>query len=263
LQQQINSPVERHHWFDDVGLHIRFSAVLQGGGIRGLFFPGHFYGLRKLGVDKINAFAGASAGSLVAVGLWSGLSPHKLLRELTKRSGVAGLLFAIMSPADIGTVIFRAIIACVVLLLNVAITIFWIILCKSRSCKEVAPVLTFHTGCSGERLESFINDIIIAGLEARSFRREYVEHTLQKDIRRNHITFEDIIRLTNWTRFVSGISSKDDPDLDLVRQAYGDITEVLERADFSLHDAYGLPRNDIIDLTFCIHLHSRRDRQDL
>src|SRR5262249_38283866 len=89
------------YWSDRVALRLRFAAVLQGGGIRGLFFPGHIVGLFRSGIGKVFAFGGASAGALVAVGIWAGLHPAEFNRFLESRCGRLGLVRSMFSISDL------------------------------------------------------------------------------------------------------------------------------------------------------------------
>src|ERR1700719_110097 len=74
------------YWNPAVALRLRAAVVFKGGGIRGLFFPGHIIGLKKKGVEKVLLYAGTSAGALVAVGMWAGLSPERLQDFLRERA---------------------------------------------------------------------------------------------------------------------------------------------------------------------------------
>src|SRR5687768_13833847 len=95
-----NTPPNHYYWNPSLPLRLRASVVFQGGGIRGLFFPGHLVGLKRKGIEKIVLYAGTSAGALVAVGVWAGLSPDSLHLFLKRKSRFL-LGSAIISVCDV------------------------------------------------------------------------------------------------------------------------------------------------------------------
>src|SRR5262249_23729499 len=105
-------------YWGDSALRFRFAAVLQGGGIRGLFFPGHMVGLVRRGVGKIFVSAGASPRALVAIGIWAGLPPNELKPFLSSRCGRFGLATSMFSVWDAFVVIWTWAMTAVVLVVN-------------------------------------------------------------------------------------------------------------------------------------------------
>lgn len=239
--------IQRHSWYENVALRLRFTAVFQGGGIRGLFFPGHVFGLLKKGVSKIGAYSGASAGALIAVGLWSGLYPHRILDELKDRSGLFGLFWSIVSPFDLLTLIFGVFVFLLVESLNLLLFLIWRVLFLHRLLKKNAPAISKYYGCRGLRFEKLINDIILSGLGDRAIHKRFIVDVTGKDPYKEYLTFKDILQITYWTRLVSSITGPSGDDFEAVKKTYPHFD--FENAIFSFneYDRSGNQKNDILD----------------
>ena len=235
------------YWNPNISLRVRAAVVFKGGGIRGLFFPGHIIGLKKKGVEKIVLYAGTSAGALVAVGMWAGLHPERL-HDFMKRKSKFRLGFALFSWTD--PFVWTASIAAMIALWLVRILakpFVWIIQIF-RPTFQFQPQLA--PGCGGTKFERVINEIIIEGLRDRGLHEELIQDFFRTDFRHFRPSFGDIWELVEWVRLITAIQSADDPDFEKVRRAYPRIVERIKEIQFYKNEHDGRTRNNIFDLIY-------------
>jgi hypothetical protein len=194
------------YWAPNAKFGISAAAVFQGGGIRGLFFPGHITGLRQKGIDPF-VYAGASAGTLVAVGIWSGLTAHDLNDFLRVRCGRIGLASALFSKAELASLVLSWGRVCLMAPANLLLRL-------------VSKRIETFPGCNGDVLEQLIDEMILQGLHQRGIHGELIKDLFAVDPENFHPTFRDIGRLVNWIRVVTEIRSPDDPNLQPVLKVY-------------------------------------------
>ncbi|MCW2285442.1 patatin-like phospholipase family protein [Rhodoblastus acidophilus] len=213
------------HWKPDPNFILRAALVFQGGGIRGLFFPGHVVGLSRNRVDKIIALGGASAGALVAIGLWSGLGPRELIEFIKSRSNrFFGLFPAMLSLGDfLHLVVSYILILPAVLIANTTLSLVgWVIntfciVSFGSNNNFRSPSLNANLGCPGVKFERFINDMVWYGLERRHIHKDLV-HDIHPDAK--HLTLRQIAEVVVWIRTVNAISSFEHNDFQLALDGY-------------------------------------------
>ncbi len=268
-------------WASNVPLRFRFAAVFQGGGIRGLFFPGHLVGLVRRGIEKIFVYAGASAGALIAVGIWAGLRPDELNTFLVSRCGYFGLVRSIFSVGDLFAIVATWIWAILLVSINFVLRIlvfFWVpgIL---LACALLVPMnlglafflvlgivwlfypqlfklrphfwLECYPGCAGKKFERLINDMILAGLERRGIHPKLIEDL---NDRKGEFwpTFRDIWRLSHWVRLVNGVTGLEHPDYERVEVFYPELKEKRNELRFT-SDPYS--SNNVWQLVYGVSTH--------
>jgi predicted acylesterase/phospholipase RssA len=240
------------YWASNVALRFRFAAVFQGGGIRGLFFPGHLVGLVRRGIEKIFVYAGASAGALIAVGIWAGLQPRELNAFLVTHCGRFGLVRSMFSVGDLFAVVATWVWAIILVPLNSVLKIltplflpgilfFFILLVPINFAVRILMILCVfgilvfffprllrlqlafplecYPGCPGTKFERLINKMILEGLAKRGIHPQLIEDLLETT-GEFWPTFRDIWRLSHWVRLVNGVTGFEHPDYEKVEAFY-------------------------------------------
>ena len=244
------------YWSDNVQYTPRVNLVLKGGGIRGLFFPGAILGLAKKGAGRIGALSGASAGALIAVSIWSGLTPTSLLEALkadaSKFNGIFGLVPVLFSKSDI-LMIFRKLLSIPFVFV---INIFLFFIYKLRNMifsGHYEKYIELNIYCDGDKFRSFINSYILKGLEKRGFNRNFIEEYSGVSLEEFEPTFFDIQQILSDVRAISAIKGFDDEKYNLLRQGYFEkgLREQFSAIEPSIvfdEDDWGSVRNNILSL---------------
>jgi predicted acylesterase/phospholipase RssA len=258
------------HWAPNVALRFRFAAVFQGGGIRGLFFPGHIVGLVRRGIEKIFVYAGASAGAMIAVGIWSGLQPGQLKSFLEERCGYLGLVRSIFTVGDLFAIVATWAYAILLFpigfvvrnVLVIAILASWILALLFAPINLIVAICSFfvvppialfvllrryrvpwspecYPGCAGSRLERLINEMILKGLEERGIHSRLIKDLIKRD-GDFWPTFRDIWRLSHWARLVNGVTGTNHPDYATVEAFYPILKDRQKELSFSPNNIWSL-----------------------
>jgi hypothetical protein len=268
----------QEYWSETVQLRIRIATVFQGGGIRGLFFPGHLIGLVRSGIEKIFVLAGASAGALIAIGVWAGLRPDDLNEFLASRCGRLGLVRSMFSIGDVFAVLATWIWAILLVFLNFILRVVGLLLVPAilwLGLSYVAIDLTLripiylsvlgigvfffrrvfqlrlpwllesYPGCPGKKFERLINDMIRKGLSKRGIHPKLIQDMIDNE-GEFWPTFRDIWRLSHWIRLVNNVTSLNDPDYGRVEEFY----PTLKSKRKELHFGSGSHSNNIWQLVY-------------
>ncbi len=219
-------------WEHETRLKVRAATVFQGGGIRGLFFPGHVVGLDRKGIGKIFVYAGASAGALVATGIWSGLRPHELKRFLSLKCGLLGLAGSIFSASDVAAIALSWLGVALLAPVNWLLRFVCRVLSLVGYWRDDPLRINVTPGCAGIKFEALINEMILAGLRERGIHGGLIGDLFHTDPKQFYPTFRDILRLIYWIRLVEGIQSKEDRDLEQVLLIYPSLNDKLNELSF-------------------------------
>lgn len=245
------------YWDDTVSFNPKVTIVFKGGGIRGLFFPGAFRGLIKRGAFRIGAFAGASAGAMIATILWSGLRSNQVIDKLKADSSpVFGLTFKLFSFSDVATIIFKALLLVFSVPLNFILTLVY-------PCASNAPRLfgcgkwgfqrryvNINIYCRGDRFRTFVNRYVLEGLEQRGFNQALIEDYFGVPITQFEPTFRDIQELVSYVRDVTQVAADDKTGQDFLTNSFGDQIERQREGIQYRDNGFGGQVNNVLDLMF-------------
>lgn len=256
-------------WNDLVRISAPVALVLEGGGIRGIVLLGHIKKLQSQLGSSIAAYAGTSAGALVAAGIWSGHSASSLSTFIEERSSRKfGLLGSMVGPRDVlqflGSLIALLAQLFLQLILFIVRSVGSIISAPFSFVRGLVlkaprgkPILRwpsrwdFRHGVSGRLFEELAGEMILKGLERRGYPRSLLETLFPaKDLR--YLSFGEIDEVVAFVKEVQFIDNFDDYRLHEVIAASdgAEPTPSLRRKFSVMTSPDGDKRNNLLDLLF-------------
>ena len=211
-------------------------------------------------MSKVIAVGGSSAGAIIALGIWAGLSPREIKDYLHERCGMFGLVPSIFSVGDIVALIWSLFVALLAFVYNVSrVVLNWpLTLINHFAGKTLGALLgkdmrmslppwNPYFGCPGAKFERFLNELIWYGLKKRNIHRELVA-ALYPGVER--LTFRNILAILVFIRAINAIGSAEDDDFkSLALEAFPELTNRLTAVHFE-PEVEGQPKNNIFKLVF-------------
>lgn len=245
------------YWDEEVTFNPKVTIVFNGGGIRGLFFPGAFRGLIQKGAFRIGAFAGASAGAMIATMLWCGFRPKQLIEQLKADSSpVFGLTFQLFSPMDIATILFKSLLLLICVPANFLFSFAYPIASNfprllGRGAWDFKRYyININIYCRGDRFRRFVNKYILMGLQERGFNRALIEDYFGCSFDEFEPTFRDIQELVAYVRNVSQVARDDQEGQAVLTDSFGDQLELKREGIRYIDNMFGGQTNNILELMF-------------
>lgn len=231
--------------------------MFKGGGIRGLFFPGAFRGLEQKGAFRIGAFAGASAGAMIATIIWSGLRPLHLVDQLKSDSNRAfGLVPALFSTSDLATILGKFLALPFLVSLNFGLFGAYAIarhaprLLGQRKWRFHRRYIDVNIQCKGEKFRKLINRYIVLGLQERGFNERLIEDYFGIPLEQFEPTFRDIQDLVVYVRDISQVGRDDKEGQEFLKRTFGEEIELKWEGIRYTEGRYGAQQNNVLDLMF-------------
>ena len=255
-QSETKAPYDCY-WDDDVTFNPKVTMVFKGGGIRGLFFPGAFRGLIQKGAFRIGAFAGASAGAMIATILWCGLRPKQLIDHLKEDSSpFFGLTFKLFSIQDIATILFKSLLMLFCVPANILLSFVYPLishvprLIGSEPWEFRRHYININIYCRGDRFRRFVNRYLLLGLQERGFNRELIEDYFGCSFDEFEPTFRDLQELVAYVRDVSQVGRDDEFGQSLLKDSFGEKFELMQKGMRYTDNMFGGQSNNVLELMF-------------
>lgn len=219
-----------HVKWSEARLPLRSALVLQGGGARGLVLLGQVLALINDKNYRPIAYAGSSAGALIALLLWAGLSPDQALSELKSRSRWRGLMAAMFSFVDKLVLALQYLLLWFVMNWNLYVVAPVNVVLRALAMRGFGVVIT-RVGSRGDKFEDLIEKFLRLGLEKRGIDANVIAHVLGKDAAARKLTFADVEAIKNSIRDINDITSEHDAGFKRILSANARLQQAHQSRD--------------------------------